>query len=339
MRSAGLLDLQVNGYAGVDFNDAAITADGLDHALDAMLRSGVTTCLPTLITAPLDLLDDRLRALDRAVAASRLGPLMVPGYHLEGPFLNAWPGYAGCHPSAAMMPPEWDILQRLTRRLGHPIVLLTIAPELPGAEPFIRAAVASGRVVAIGHTSASPEAIHMAAMCGATLSTHLGNGLPAVLPKLDNPIFAQLSEDRLHASFIVDGIHVPPRALTVMIRAKGIDHSILVSDATAAAAAPPGHYSFAGAPIEHTPEGAAFLLGTKRLAGSALTLDAAIRNIVAWGIVHPHDALRMASVIPQALLQPALAHFGIKTGESVVTWTDDICPAEVRLRDITRRYR
>lgn len=339
MRSAGLLDLQVNGYAGVDFNDAEITADGLDHALDAMLRSGVTACLPTLITAPTELLGERLAALDRAVATSRLGPLMVPGYHLEGPFLSPQPGYAGCHPSAAMIPPDWRIIQSLARELMRPIILLTLAPELPGAKAFIQTAAASGRVVAIGHTAASAEIVNTAISAGATLSTHLGNGLPQLLPKLDNPIFAQLAEDRLHASFIADGIHIPTPALKAMARAKGVERSILVTDATAAACASPGRYSFAGMLIEHTPEGAVVLPGSNRLAGSALALDAAVRNVVAWNIAPLRDALRMASTAPRALLQPALGHLSIPITESAVAWSDDIYPAEVRVGNVTRRYR
>ena len=115
MHSAGLIDLQVNGFAGVDFNNAALTADGLDHALWAMLRTGVTTCLPTLITAPEAVLAARFAALDAAVAGARLGPVMVPGYHLEGPFLNPAPGYAGCHPPAAMVDADVGLLERSGR--------------------------------------------------------------------------------------------------------------------------------------------------------------------------------------------------------------------------------
>lgn len=339
MRSAGLLDLQVNGYASVDFNDAKITTDGLDHALDAMLRSGVTACLPTLITAPIELLGERLAALDRAVATSRFGPLMVLGYHLEGPFLSPEPGYAGCHPSAAMIPPDWRIIQSLARDLTRPIIQLTVAPELPGAEAFIQTAAASNRVVAIGHTAASAQIVATAITAGATLSTHLGNGLPQFLPKLDNTIFAQLAEDRLHASFIADGIHIPPPALKSMTRAKGADRSILVTDATAAASAPPGRYSFAGMLIEHTSEDAVVLPGSNRLAGSALALDAAVRNVVAWNVAPVRGALRMASTVPRALLRVALAHLSIPIAESAVAWSDDIYPAEVRVGNITRRYR
>src|SRR6201999_3654106 len=102
MQTQGLIDLQVNGYAGVDFNDSGLTADALDHALAAMLRDGVTACLPALITATEVVLAGRVGAVDAAVASSRLGPVMVPGFHLEGPFLNPTSGYAGCHPADAM---------------------------------------------------------------------------------------------------------------------------------------------------------------------------------------------------------------------------------------------
>src|SRR5690349_18540719 len=98
MQSSGLFDLQVNGFAGIDFNAETIGPDEIDSALEAMLATGVTRCLPTLITAPAGVLAERFAALDRAVAKSELGPIMVPGYHLEGPFLNPADGYAGCHP-------------------------------------------------------------------------------------------------------------------------------------------------------------------------------------------------------------------------------------------------
>ncbi len=155
----GLTDLQVNGYAGIDFNDAALTADALDHALATMRAAGVTTCLPTLITAEEAVLTDRLRALDRAVAASRLGTAMVPGFHLEGPFLNPAPGYAGCHPPAAMIQPDTAMLDRVTRDLRRPVLLLPLAPERDGALALVAHARAKGMVVAMGHTAAGETTI------------------------------------------------------------------------------------------------------------------------------------------------------------------------------------
>jgi N-acetylglucosamine-6-phosphate deacetylase len=240
MRSNGLFDIHINGYAGVDFNSSALTADALDHALEAMLLSGVTACLPTLITAPEDVLAARFAALDEAVARSRLGPAMVPGYHLEGPFLNPAPGYAGCHPAAAMVLPDSALVERIARDLRCPIRLLTLAPERNGALPLIAWARSHRIVVAMGHTAANAACVGRAADAGLALSTHLGNALPQPQPKFLNPMMAQLAEDRLHASFIADGIHIPKDALKVLLRAKGLARSILVTDATAAAGAPPG---------------------------------------------------------------------------------------------------
>jgi len=249
------MDLQVNGYAGVDFNDEAMTADALDHALHAMLAAGVTACLPTVITAPAAVLEGRLHALDEAVARSRLGPLMVPGYHLEGPFLNPGPGFRGCHPPAAMLPPDPALVERWDTGLRRPVLMMTLAAELDGAEALIRWLARRGKIAAIGHSDAGATVVARAADAGARMSTHLGNGLPGTLPKLDNPLMAQLAEDRLAASFIADGIHLPRPALRAMIRAKGPGRAILVTDAVAAAGAPPGRYGFAGMTIDGDPDG------------------------------------------------------------------------------------
>ena len=147
---------------------------------------------------------------------------MVPGYHLEGPFLNPTGGTRGCHPASCMVPPDAELLARLRAGLRRPILLLTLAPELPGALALIRAARAAGTLVAIGHCAPSAAEVAAAAEAGAVMSTHLGNGLPRLLPKLDNPLMAQLAEDRLAAGFIADGIHLPVFALKAMLRAKGI---------------------------------------------------------------------------------------------------------------------
>jgi len=338
MQTGGLFDLQVNGFAGVDFNSAAIDAAQLDYALEAMLATGVTSCLPTLITAPAEVLAARFAALDRAVARSRLGPLMVPGYHLEGPFLNPADGYAGCHPAEAMAAPTIALIDRLAQELARPILLVTVAPELPGSEDFIAAMTAAGRVVAIGHSAADVATIGRAARAGARLSTHLGNGLPQILPKVDNTLFAQLAEDRLSASFIGDGIHLPPHAMKVMLRAKGPDRSILVSDAVAAAASPPGLYSFAGMTVEHASDGSVRLPGSRFLAGSALTLDAAVRNLSRWGLATPEQAMRMASDNPRRLMLPALNHVAADSEVGEVIWSSELLPVEVRIGAVKRTF-
>jgi N-acetylglucosamine-6-phosphate deacetylase len=306
----GLFDLQVNGFAGIDFNDDAITAGALDHALAAMRACGVSHCLPTLITAHEATLAARLAALDAAVAGSRFAS-MVPGYHLEGPFLSPAQGYAGCHPAAAMVAPDTTLLDRLRAIPRRPVLMLTLAPELPGAIALIRDGVGRGMVVALGHTSADRQTIEAAAEAGATLSTHLGNALPQPQPKFDNPLMAQLAEDRLTATLIADGIHVPPHALKAMIRAKGDANVILVTDATAAAESPPGRYKFASMTLAREADGRVHEPDSARLAGSSLTLDQAVRNIVAWHIAPLSAALRYARENPRTVLQPALNARGI----------------------------
>jgi N-acetylglucosamine-6-phosphate deacetylase len=337
MRSAGLIDLQVNGFAGVDFNNETLTVASLDRALQAMLRTGVTTCLPTLITAPEAVLAARFAALDAAVAGSTFGQAMVPGYHLEGPFLNPAPGYAGCHPPAAMVAPDVFLLERLAAHLRRPILLLTLAPEQPGAAAFIDWTRARGTLVAIGHSAARAAEVAHAADLGAVLSTHLGNGLPHLLPKFDNPLLAQLAEDRLSASFIADGIHIPPFALKTLLRAKGLTRSILVTDATAAAAAPEGQYELAGMSIERAADGAVRVPGAPVLAGSSLELDQAVRNVVAWGIATAPEAIALSSTNPAALLAPALAAHGVRLANAEVEWSPDLRPVSVRADGVTWR--
>jgi N-acetylglucosamine-6-phosphate deacetylase len=331
MRNSGLVDLQVNGYAGVDFNDAGLTADAMQHALQTMQSHGVACCLPTVITAAPDDLAARLAALDQAVAGCALGAAMVPGYHLEGPFLNPADGYAGCHPPSVMTAPDIALVRRLEAGLRRPILLITLAPELPGAEAFIAWAHGAGKLVSIGHSAATREDVQAACDAGAGMSTHLGNGSARVLPRFDNAIFAQLAEDRLSAGFIADGIHVRPDVLQVMLRAKELSRCHLVTDAVAAAAAPPGRYSFAGMAIEHAIDGSVRVPGGTTLAGSALRLDQAVRNVVAWGLATPEQAMRMAGATPRALLAPALAAHAIVPVEFEVEWTADLHVAFVRM--------
>jgi len=337
MQTAGLLDLQANGFAGVDFNDSRLTSDALDHALHAMLATGVTACLPTVITAPEDVMAARLAALDRAAAGSRLARLMVPGYHLEGPFLNPAPGYAGCHPPAAMTLPDPGLLQRLAAGLERPVLLLTLAPERPGAVELIRWARGRGMLVAMGHSAADAASVTAAADAGVRLSTHLGNALPQMQPKFLNPLMAQLAEDRLAASFIADGIHIPPPALKVLLRAKGLERSVLVTDATAAAAAAPGLFGFAGMAIERAADGSVRAAGNERLAGSGLCLDQAVRNLVAWGIAPAATAIRLASDQPASLLASALAAHDARLVAGTVTWSPELGPTLVCLDAIELR--
>lgn len=319
----GLFDLQVNGFAGVDFNDAALTPDAFQRALAAMAATGIVQCLPTIITATETQLQARFAALDAAVAQAPFGAAMVPGYHLEGPFLNPAPGFRGCHPAEAMIAPDIALVDRLQAKLKKPILLVTIAPEMPGAERFIGAARERGIAVALGHSDGRLEDVKRAVAAGATLATHLGNGVAHQQHKFDNPIFAQLAHDDVLGCFIADGIHVAPHALGVMLRAKTLARSILVTDAVAGAAAAPGLYPFAGMQVERGADGAVREPGAPHLAGSALTLDDAVRNVVRWGFCSFADAVAMASAHPRTALAEAVARHGIALPKGEMRWSED----------------
>ncbi len=298
----GLVDLQVNGFAGVDFNQDTLTGADLDRALTAMLKCGTTRCLPTVITASAENMAARIEALDRAVGDSRLGPWMVAGYHVEGPFLSPQDGYAGCHPKQHMRAADEALFDRIVANLERPVRIVTVAPECDGVLDFISQAVAHGVVVAIGHTNATHDQIMAAAAAGARLSTHLGNALSDQLSKNENPLFAQLAEDRLNASFIADGIHIPPYMLQTYLRAKGYERSIVVTDATAGAAAAPGRYALGDLRIERGADGIVREPGSPYLAGSATTMADMARNLIEWFDMTLQEVVVLARSNPLALL-------------------------------------
>lgn len=292
----GLFDLQVNGFAGVDFNVPGLTADRMDHALSAMLSTGVTRCLPTLITNGPEQLIALLRTLDAAVSASDLGPVMVPGYHIEGPFLSPLDGYAGAHPAAQMQRASPALVDQLQAAAARPIVMMTVAPEVAGVLDLIPVLVERGIACALGHTAASRGQIDDAIGAGATVSTHLGNGLPHLLDKNANAFVIQLSRDQLMASFIADGIHIASDILQSWLRAKTLDRSIIVTDATAAARAP-AHtsvFTLGTGTIERHDDGSVRLPGSNYLAGSAAGMDEMVRNVMAWYGYTAADVLRLA---------------------------------------------
>jgi N-acetylglucosamine-6-phosphate deacetylase len=290
----GLCDLQVNGFAGVDFNDPATSADAVARAAAAMEATGVTSFLPTLISSDLA----RFAACARTVLSS--GARGILGLHMEGPYLAAGDGPRGAHDAAAMTAASVDDFSRRQGVADGRIRLVTLAPEVPGALDLIDHLVGTRVRVAIGHTAASPETIVEAVRRGATLSTHLGNGCASTLPRHPNLLWEQLAHDSLQASFIADGHHLSASTLKAMVRAKGVARSLLVTDATAAAAAAPGEYTLGTRRIRFGVDGRVTLSDGRRLAGSALTLDAAISHVVRAAGIGLTDAIAMASTQPAA---------------------------------------
>jgi len=325
----GLFDLQVNGFGGVDFNGSDLTAERAAEALDLMLRTGVTRCLPTLITSPFDRFASSARVL------ARLAHPAIAGIHMEGPYVSPEDGARGAHPRAHVQPASIDDFARRQDVAGGRIVLVTLAPEVPGAMTLIEHLVAAGVRAAIGHTAATPEQIGDAVRAGATLATHLGNGCPQLLPRHPNVIWELLGADALFASLIVDGFHLPPATVKSMIRAKGLDRTMLVTDAMAAAgchdrSAPADRrYTIGDVECELGADGRVSLPGTPYLAGSSLTLNHAIANTVRF------TGLAIDAVIPMASTIPA-AYMGMTTiGTVTADWDSDA--GELRIFDVACR--
>jgi N-acetylglucosamine-6-phosphate deacetylase len=297
----GFFDIQVNGFAAVDFNRPQMGEEELVRATQAMWRHGVTQFLPTVITAPLQNMVGALGAIARARERQPILHRAIPGIHLEGPFLAPEDGPRGAHPAASILDPDWDIFRQLQDAAAGLIRLVTIAPERPGAIGLIRQLRQAGIVVAIGHCDAKDTDIDQAVDAGARLSTHLGNGAHSLLPRHRNYIQKQLAMDGLMASLITDGHHLPPYVVQNMLRCKGVDRIILVTDAMAAAAAPPGEYRMGEVLAEVGPDGYVRLPGTPYLAGSALTMERAIENAARFAGLALEDALRLANRQPRKL--------------------------------------
>ncbi len=316
----GLIDLQVNGFAGVDFNDPATTPEDLAGSVQRLFETGVTRFLPTIITGPRERIIGALRNLAAARRDFRRSGLpaadAIAGFHVEGPHISSEDGPRGAHPRQHVRPPDLEEFHRWQEAAGGEIRLVTLSPEYPEAPRYIAALVDAGVVVGIGHTGANLQQIQAAVDAGATMSTHLGNGTHPLLHKTSNYIWDQLAEDRLTASFIADGIHLPRNFLAAAIRCKGPNRSVLVTDALMVAMCPPGFYRVGEIPVELTPENHAVVRGTTRLAGSGLTMNRAVANCVRLTGVSLDAALAMATVNPARAARIAGRRNGLVLGET-----------------------
>lgn len=275
----GLFDLQVNGFAGVDFQRPEITRAGLERAAEALRRHRTTGILFTLITDTIDALAAQLERVERFRAESASLQEMIAGYHIEGPYLLPELGYHGAHDPRKMKAPDRAEFDRLQRAAGGRIRLMTLAPEWPGSPDFIRHLVAAGVTASIGHSNADDRAIDAAVAAGLTMCTHVGNGVPQQMHRHDNIIQRVLARDELTAVFIPDSIHLPPGVLRNFVRAKPRAKVLFTTDCMAAAGAPPGRYTVGHIEVEAGADGVVREPGKPNFAGSSLAMDAAVANI------------------------------------------------------------
>jgi len=299
----GLVDLQVNGYNGIDFNSNMLTTDAVAAISLQLLAQGVTTYYPTVITNSAENIQASLTAVAGACNESDVAKACIGGIHLEGPFISLQDGPVGAHDKQYVQAPNWSLFHDFNQAARNSIKIVTLSPEWPEAAAFTQRCVQQGIIVSIGHTAAGSDQIAGVAEAGASMSTHLGNGTHQVLPRHPNYIWDQLAEDKLHACFIGDGFHLPLAVIKVILKVKG-HKAIMVSDSVSLAGKPAGNYTTpVGGEVVLTSDGRLHLAGKPgTLAGSAQSLLQGIQNMATQKLCSVADAWNLGSVNAAALM-------------------------------------
>lgn len=299
----GFFDNQVNGFAGVSFafGESDLTKEGIEKATAELWKKGVTTYLPTLTTNSQEVLVRNFAILANSVNDEKLRG-SIPGFHLEGPYINPEDGYRGAHPKQFVRLPDWNEFMEMYNAANGKILQVTIAPELEGAQDFIKKCSEKGIVVAVGHHNASKEQLDFAVKNGAKTSTHLGNGCANMINRHVNPLWPQLANDDLMISIICDGFHLLPEEIKVFYKTKGVDKTIITSDVTSYAALEPGKYKTeTGETIELTKEGKLYYPAQNVLYGSASPITKGIGHVMEVTGCSLKDAIQMSSTNPANL--------------------------------------
>jgi N-acetylglucosamine-6-phosphate deacetylase len=323
----GLIDLQVNGIDGIDFNETHLKPEDMLVATHHLLSKGVTTFFPTLVTNSDEKIHQLIQTIVTACDTYPLVNACIGGIHLEGPFISATEGARGAHNQRYIKAPDWNWVSKCHALSGGRVKMLTFSPEWEGTAAFIHRCTEHGILVSIGHSNASPEQIREAVKAGATLSTHLGNAVPLMLPRHPNLLWEQLAQDDLHASIIADGFHLPDAFLKTVIRTKG-QKVFLVSDSTCFSGMPPGVYqTHIGEEVVLEKEGKLTLKKTPDLlAGATKCLLEDVQYLLDQGLVSLADAWKMASVFVADFL--GMKNYGLVPTQSADLVIFDMHPGE-----------
>lgn len=305
--SPGFFDIQVNGYNGIWFSSPELTVEDVVATIRSLASQGIARCFPTLITASFEVLRHGFETLEKACAQDETVARCVAGYHLEGPYISPEDGPRGAHPIQHVRPANWEEFQKLQASAGGRIRLVTLAAECDNAVPFIRKCCSDGVVVALGHTGASSEQIMAAADAGARLCTHFGNGAHGTLPRHPNYLWAQLADDRLWASVIADGWHVPDAVLQCVAKCKTLNRTILTCDVSGFAGCKPGVYAEGDVGVEVLEDGRLVVAGQRQyLAGSGVTTGHCIAKMRRACGIPLLSAVQMATLNPSVLVNEPL---------------------------------
>lgn len=297
----GLVDLQVNGYKGVHFSDINLTRDDFIKACRGVFEAGTSAFLPTMITSPKEVYEHNLPIMASVMREDEFSGGLL-GFHIEGPFISEQDGARGAHDAQWISKPDVDYLRQLIDWADGRVKLLTIAAGPEGAEKLARYAVSQGIAVSLGHQMASESDLARLAQAGAVSLTHLGNGVPAMLSRHENPIWAGLGNDDLIAMIITDGHHLPVPILKTIIRTKGPERCIIVSDASSPAGLPPGKYEALGHQVMLKENGLLQDLTTGYLGGSSASMLHCMNHLASLDLVGIDELLAMGFDNPLALI-------------------------------------
>lgn len=315
----GLIDLQINGINGIDFNTPELSIQNIFDSTLYLLSKAVTTFFPTIIT---NADKNIVQLLQTVAAACQQQPLVqacVGGIHLEGPFISPEPGAKGAHDAAFIKAPDWDLFQRFQDAAQGMIKIITLAPEWPGATGFIEKCTTAGIIVSIGHSLANTQQINDAVNAGARMSTHLGNGIPLMVHRHPNMMWDQLAAEQLYSCVIADGIHLPDSFIKVVHSVKS-DKALVVSDATCFAGMPPGEYQrHIGGDVVLDKDKRVSLKSTPGLlAGAAKSLLENVETMLDHNIAGLDECWKMASINVGNFLQKQVKGFTIPSNDLVL---------------------
>lgn len=315
----GMIDIHIHGGAGHDVMEA--DPSSLPAIEQLIATHGVTSYFPTTVTAPIDQTLSALERLAVAIESSANGshrarPL---GIHLEGPFISH--ARKGVHPQENLLAPSLKMFDRFWQAARGKIRILTIAPELDGAAEVIAEAVRRGVCVSVGHSDANFDSARAAVEAGARHATHLFNAMRPLDHRDPGLLGEILTDSRQSADFIADGIHLHPAIVRLILKAKGPDQAVLITDATAATGMPDGRYRLGSLEVE-VKDGRCTANG--RLAGSVLTMDVAVRNIMRFAEWELQPAIRLATLNPANVMAiPKRGRLEPGSPADVVVWTAD----------------
>jgi N-acetylglucosamine-6-phosphate deacetylase len=306
----GYVDLQVNGYADVDFNADQLDAQRVSAVCERLRKDGVAGILATVITADVDAMCRRLGNIARVRDQERSIADTIWGIHIEGPFLNEEAGYIGAHPANAARPADADTMKRLLDAAGGLTRIVTLAPERDADAGVTKLLVEQGVRVSAGHCNPNLNQLRASIDAGLSLFTHLGNACPMMLPRHDNIINRALAlADRLHIGFIADGIHVPWVALGNYLKCCGLDRAFVVTDAICGAGLGPGEYQIGDQRVIIDENLATWSADRSHLVGSAGTMPRS-RDLLRSELGLSEDQLRKLVIEnPQKIL-------GMASGET-----------------------